>query len=258
MSIVRKELVMALSKNLPQEVVNHTIDEYLHIKRQFYLRHFQPSELQGGRFAECVVRLLQFLHTGSYTPFGSYLRNTDSIINAISNDTNHTDTIRYLIPRQARILLDVRNKRDVAHVGGEVNPNYSDSLFICHAADWILSELVRHFYSCSPDEARRIVASINEIRIPIVTEVDGFVRIQNTNLDAREKSLVVLYYKQPTKVSDTDIFKWIIYSNFSRFQKDILAKLHAEALIHYAAGRCTLIDKGIAYVEKHISLDLLV
>jgi hypothetical protein len=105
------------------------------------------------------------------------------------------------------VILDVRNKRDIAHVGGEVSPNHSDALLVVQAADWILTEFVRHFYSCTIDEAQRIVSSINEIRIPIVAEIDGFVRVQDTSLDARTRALVVLYYKRPEKVKDADLAK---------------------------------------------------
>lgn len=258
MSIAKNHLVKSLSSNLPLDIVNHMVDEYLEIKRRFYLRQYRPSELNGGRFGECIARLIQHLNTGSYTPFGAYLGNTDSILNAISNNTTQSETFRFLVPRLTRVLLDMRNKRNVAHVGGEVDPNYSDSVFVCHAADWIMTEVVRYFYSCSSEEARRIVANINEVRIPIVTEVDGFVRVQSTSLDARDKTLVVLYYKQPSKVADTDLAKWIMYANLSRYKNDILSKLHAEALTHYADGRCTLLPKGIAYVEKNIAFDLLV
>jgi 5-methylcytosine-specific restriction endonuclease McrBC GTP-binding regulatory subunit McrB len=107
------------------------------------------------------------------------------------------------------------------------------------------------------DEAKQIVVSINEVRIPVVAEVDGFVRVQNTKLETSKKVLVVLYYKRPEKVSDANLAKWIKYKNISRLKTEILSKLDAEAIIHYESGLCTLLPKGIMYVEKNISLDLL-
>ena len=254
MSIGKDELVKALSANLPNEIVIIMLDEYEHIKQQFLLRKFQPSELNAGRFGECVMRILEYLNTGNYTPFGTQLR-SEQIIRSIENNTVHTDTIRLLIPRLVRVILDVRNKRDVAHVGGEVNSNYSDARLVIICADWILTELVRHFYSCSMDKAQQIVTSINEIRIPIIAEVDGFVRIQDTTLDARKKVLVILYYKQPNKVNDVQLAEWINYNNISRFKNSILSKLDSEAMIHYKNGLCILLPKGSIFVEKNIPLD---
>jgi len=257
MSVGRRKLFSALSKQIPTEILTRLLDDYQHIKQQFFLRKFQPSELNGARFAETVLRLIEYLDTGNYTDFGRQL-GTDQIIRRVENNTSLPDTIRIFIPRITRVILDVRNKRDVAHVGGEVSPNFSDSLLVTHSVDWILTEIVRHYYSCSMEEAKQIVASINQVRVPIVADVDGFLRVQNTRLEARDKTLVLLYHKQPTKISDSNLAKWIRYRNVNRYKSDILPALDAEALIHYESGFCTLLDKGIAYVEKNIQFDLLV
>jgi hypothetical protein len=257
MSVEKQKLIAVLSAKMPNDIVTHLLDEYMHIKQQFFLRKFQPSELNAARFGECVLRLLEYLNMGSFTPFGTQIY-SERIIKSVENNMRLPDTIRIFIPRLTRVILDVRNKRDVAHAGGEVNPNYSDALFVVHATDWILTEVVRHFHSCSIDEAQKIVNSINEVRVPIIAEVDGFVRVQDTSLDVRKKVLVILYYKRPAKVKDADLCKWSKYSNSSRFKAEVLPKLDQEELIHYEGGFCTLLPRGIGFVEKNISLDLLV
>lgn len=136
MSVQISQLETALSTQFPQEVFTALLDEYQHIKQQFFLRKFQPAELNAARFSECVLRLIEFLDTGNYTPFGKQL-NTQNIINRVSNNTGLPEGIRFFIPQLTRVLLDIRNKRNVAHVGGEVSPNYSDSLFVSHSTDWI-------------------------------------------------------------------------------------------------------------------------
>jgi hypothetical protein len=233
------------------------LDEYQHIKQQFFLRKFQPSELNSARFSECVLRLIEFLDTGGYTPFGKQLK-TQNIINHALNNTGLPEGIRFFIPQITKVLLDIRNKRNVAHVGGEVNPNYSDSLFASHSADWILVEIIRNYHTNSIDEARRIVESINETKIPVIAEVDDFVRVQNTQLNADQKTLLILYHKQPEKVRDTDLLKWIRYTNASRYKTEILKALDQQALIHYENNLCSLLPKGILYVEKNINPELIV
>jgi hypothetical protein len=257
MSVAKQSLVAALSPKLPAPILNRLLDDYQEIKQQFFLKKFQPSELNGARFCESVLRLIEYLDSGQYTDFGRQL-GTDPIIRRVENNTTLPDTLRFLIPRLTRVVLDVRNKRDVAHVGGEVNANFSDALFVTHSADWILTELVRHYYSCPIEEAKRIVTSLNQVRIPVVADVDGFLRVQNTKLDTKDKTLVLLYHKQPSKVNDSDLSKWIRYQNISRYKTAILKKLDDEALIHYEGGSCTLLEKGILYVEKNIPLDLLI
>ena len=119
MSIAKNQVIAALSPPLPNEIVTHLLDEYQDIKQHLALRKFRPSELNGGRFAECVLRLIQSLGNQSYTPFGTSLGNSDSIIKGVEQNTSLHESMRFFIPRLARIMLDVRNRRDVAHVGGD-------------------------------------------------------------------------------------------------------------------------------------------
>jgi hypothetical protein len=260
MSVNRAAISSVISPPFPSDITDHLLEEYVHIKQQFFLRKYQPSELNGGRFAECLVRLLEFLTTGTYTPFGTSFGTgvTDRVLNGALSNTALPETMRFYMSKLGRVLLDIRNKRDVAHVGGKVSPNYSDSLLVCQAADWILTDLIREYATCPIDVAQRLVRNINEVKIPIVAEVDGFVRVQKTELSMRDRTLVVLYYKQPAKVRDTDIAKWILYKNTSRYRTEILVQLHNEALIHYADGCATLLHKGERYVELHVGMELLV
>ena len=256
MSLSKSALISSLQNSLPNDVLTELLKEYERIKQQFFLNRFQPTELNGGRFAECVLRLVEFLDTENFTPFGTQL-NSESIINRSSNNVTLPSTVRFLIPRLTRVMLDVRNKRNVAHVGGEVNPNYSDSIFIVHSADWILTEIVRHYHICSIDQAASIVSTINEIQIPIVDDIDGFMRVLDTSLGTADKVLVILYSKQPEKVTEQDLRKWVEYKNSTHFKNKVLTELHNKALVHYENNSCRLTSKGIVYVEKNIPSNVL-
>lgn len=260
MSIERDKVTKALSPPLPAEIVSHLLDDYIDIKQHLAFRRFQPSELNGGRFAESVVRLLQHLHSPPYTPFGTHLGNgvAQNLRTNIESNTTLHDSLRLYIPRLVVVLLDVRNRRNVAHVGGDVNPNLSDSLFVAHTSDWIMTEILRIYYRCSINEAQQIANSLNETRVPIIANVDGFLRVQNTSLSYQHKALVMLYYKNPEKLRDSDLCKWMRHTHITRFKKDVLGQLDDDALIHYEGGLCTLLDKGKIYVEKNISMELLV
>ena len=258
MGIAANQVIAALSGPLPNAIVTQLVTEYQDIKQHFAFKKFRPSELNGGRFAECTLRLIQHIDNPPHTPLGTTLPQTDGIIRHAEGNTALPDALRFFIPRLSRILLDVRNRRDVAHPGGEVSPNFSDSVFTAHCADWILTELIRLFYQCSIDSAKKIVESLNETQIPLIADVDGFIRVQNTSLDVKEKCLAILYYKNPAKLRDADLLKWTRYANSTRFRSKILAELDAAALIHCQDGFCCLLPKGIAYTEKHVPLEILV
>lgn len=256
MSAATDTFKLILKGQIPDDLIENLLLEYQQIKEHYFLRKFRPSELNASRFCECVLRIIEYLDKDVPTPLGQQL-NTEKIIIDAGNNTTLKETIRFFIPRLSRVLLDVRNKRDIAHVGGEVNPNFSDSKFVVHASDWILTEIVRHFHNCSIDDAQKIVGSINEVKIPLIADINGFVRIQNTDLSASDKVLVILYYKNPDSVTDINIITWLRYKNPTRMKKQILMDLDNQALIHYEAGSCLLLPKGINYVEQNIPLYLI-
>lgn len=248
-----------MSANLPQEILTTLLDEYQDIKQHFLLKKFRPGELHAARFSECILRLIEFLDTGKYTSLGNHL-DAKKIISDVERNTKLPESIRLLIPRLTRVLLDIRHKRDVAHVGGEVDPNYSDSLLVLQCADWILIELIRNYHTCSINKARQIVESINETKISLVAEVDGFIRVQNPELTVGEKFLVTLYHKHPKKIRETDLEKWITHMDYVAVVKfpSFMQNLYSEALIHRQDEKCVILPRGIAYVEKNINLELIV
>jgi hypothetical protein len=255
MSIAESTIISILKPTFPEEIITNMLMEYKHIKKSFFLGEYRPAELTGARFAECVLRLLEFINTGNYTPFGTQV-NSENVINRISNNAALANTIRSFVPKLTRIILDVRNKRDVAHVGGEVSPNLSDSIFIVHSVDWILTEIVRHYHSCSINDASKIVTALNEIQIPIIDEISGFKKVLNSNLKTSDKSLVILYSEMPNSLSEEKLQKWVEYKNKTHFKAKILKPLHTSAYIHYENGLCTLTRKGALYVEKNINMSM--
>ena len=224
MSVDKYEIISKIGREIPQELFERLLDEYVELKLQFALGRHRPEELQGGRFAEILIRILEHLNDPSsspYTPLGESI-NRPKIMSLLRRNTNLLDSIRFFITSAIDILLDVRNRRDVAHVGGDVNPNYSDARLIIQLADWSLTELVRIYYKCSINEAQNIVDRINQIKVPVVAEVEGFLRVQNTSLNMRDRTLLALYHKQPEKQRDKDLMEWIQYQNPSRYKNVIL------------------------------------
>ena len=68
----------------------------------------------------------------------------------------HPDAIRLHIPRTLRLVYDIRNKRDVAHLGPDIDPNLQDSTLVVSALDWVLAEFIRLYHAgMTPDNAQK-------------------------------------------------------------------------------------------------------
>jgi hypothetical protein len=103
-----------------------------------------PGQLMGGRFAEAMLRVYQHLLGQPWTPFGTDIpaAQKTAITNAVTNSPAIDDQVRQKTVPLTRLLLDFRNNRDVAHLGG-FDANSMDALFVMNSATWVLCELVR-------------------------------------------------------------------------------------------------------------------
>lgn len=256
MDISSDTIINSLKDSITEELAKALINEYISIKRSFSLGHHSPSELAGGRFGEVLVRIFEYRRSGSYTAIGNQLKNTDSIINGFENDGSQDEFFRVFIPKTCRILMAVRNKRNVAHLSTEISPNYQDSLLVMELSTWTFSEIIRLYSNFSSNDAKGLISSINYQHIPIIEEAGGIPKILNTNLGYREKTLLLLYAKYPNWVADKDLKNWTGYANPTRFRVNFLETLSSEALTHRRNHESLLSAKGIREVEKNINMNL--
>src|SRR2546423_9437344 len=86
-------------------------------------------------------------------------------------------SIRIQIPRMLVALFEIRNNRNVGHVGGDVDPNHMDAVCVLQMSKWIVAELVRVFHNVDVDTATEIVDTLVERETPLIWEVNGLKRV---------------------------------------------------------------------------------
>ena len=70
------------------------------------------------------------------------------------------DSIRLHIPRTLRLIYDIRNKRNAAHLADGIDPNVQDATLVIRNMEWALAELVRLYHHVPADEAQQIIAEL--------------------------------------------------------------------------------------------------
>lgn len=245
---------------IPKQLRGHLKQTYSKIIINYNKHHFEPSELNGGKFCETVFRILEWYSNtdNSYLPFGQSIRNFEQSLKRFENQTNLPDSLRFHIPKMLISIYVLRNKRGVGHIGGDVNPNYMDASIIVSVSKWILAELVRLLHNISLEEAEKYVENIITKEYPLIWEVFSKKRVLDTDLDYKQKSLVLLYAEYPTPLKEKQLFDWIEYSNSSLFRSQILLPLHKIKLVEYDKNTKDILisPKGIEFVEKNIDLKL--
>ena len=237
-----------IAAGIPLDLVDEVLETYLEAKRRYHLRDLRPQEVEGGRFSEAVFRILQHMSGQQVTPLGKSLPSVDKLLTAFENVTGQPDAVRIHIPRTLRLIYDVRNKRDVAHHGDEIDPNLQDATLVVTNMDWVVAELVRLHHNVSADEAQAIIENLVTKEVPAVEEIDGQ-PVVLTDLQPRDQALLMLYRAGAAGASLEELAGWL--RTRKDHLRDRLAKLDADKriLLHPRTGRYYITAKGRSDVE---------
>lgn len=242
---------------IPIDIVNAITKEYTELESRFSRHDWAPGELNGGRFAEAVLRYLEWKESGgsSFTPFGTQI-NRSSIIHRISSNPNMPDGLRFLVPKCSELLLEIRNKRDVAHPVNIVNVDEMDSRLALRLVNWVLSEIIRVEASLSTKDIQEIIDGLSVKEISLIDDIDGDIVFVGTHLKAIDRVLVALYYEFPNSIKLTKLRQIVKYSHSTKFRDEVVNVLAKDGKAYLKDENVFITSKGIAWLEKHIDLQL--
>ncbi len=241
-----------LNKRFPKNLIEELLACYLEQKRNLALGHLRPTEVEGGRFAEVVFRLLEHFVGWAITPLGRHL-DTDKLISRLQSQPfgSAPDSVRLHIPRTLRIIYDIRNNRDAAHLADGIDPNLQDSYLVSSCLDWILAELLRLAGSSSPDDAQRLIEGITIKRIPAVEEVSSDqLKTLRPNLGPSDRVLLLLYHRGKDGATSDQLSSWLKPTQRKNLSRLFRILEHDKDLIVLTKGRFCLTRLGMREVER--------
>jgi hypothetical protein len=241
-----------LLKTYPQELVYSILNSYTELAANFIRNKIRPSEVEGGRFCEATIRMLQYKTTGTYTPMGTSL-NLDKEINTLRNlpATSFDDSIRLHIPRTIRVIYDIRSKRNSVHLGN-INPNLMDGTLVINCCKWILAELFRMESQISIEEAQRIINNLVEKELPMIQDFGGFEVILNTQLTARDRILVLLYNRGEKGATRAELSSRLPPKMRNQLGTQLSRLQHDRSFIHRDENRIYITRSGEKFTEDNI------
>lgn len=247
---IKKHLIKAIDPPL----VEALLKAYSDLKNNYYLGKYKPSELDGSHFAEVVIRILQLTTTGKYTPLGQSLpkfdlREIESYSQLPSAD--YADSIRIHIPRAILAIYGIRHRRGVAHVGGDIIPNLSDSTLIVATCDWILAELIRLYYTSSLEEAQKLVDTLVVRKVPLIQDFNGFLKVLDPSLSIPKQILVLLYQRGTQGASRKELSKWV-KTSAGNLSNALSRLVNSERYLHYSGSSYFITRAGEAHIEEEI------
>ena len=237
--------------DLPKQLREELLGAFEQIVKNYIERRWEPAELNGGKLCEVVYSIVKGKIDGNYPPRASKPQNMLDACKRLEQATSAPRSLRIQIPRMLVALYEVRNQRNVGHVGGDVDPNHMDAMCVLQMAKWIVAELVRVLHRRPVDEAAGIVDALAERETPIVWRIGQKLRVLDTKLSMKDKALVILH-ATAGPLPERHLVDFVEHSNPSVFRRDVLRKAHAARLIEYDPSSTTVAISplGIARVEE--------
>jgi hypothetical protein len=235
---------------IPAGLRSPLIAEYQSIVQNFLERRWLPSELGGGRFSEVVYTVLDGFAKERYATTPIKPSNFVEACRKLESNVKVSRSFQILIPRLLPALYEIRNNRNVGHLGGDVDPNHMDAVAVLSMCNWIMAELVRVFHGLNVDEAQEVVDRLAEVRIPLIWSDGATKRVLRPEL-AMKDQVLLLVATASCEVSSQQLLAWTEYRNTTRFE-GTLRKLHSARLIEFdvTLDRVRILPPGTKYIQE--------
>jgi hypothetical protein len=247
---------LGLERQFDPKLVAELLAAHEECHRNFYLGGLRLSEVEGGRFSEAAFRMLECAAFGRFTAINSHLDSED-LIRRIAQLPGGSlpDAIRLHIPRCLRVVYDIRNNRDAAHLGDGIDPNLQDASLVISLIDWILAEFVRISHNVSAIDAQQMVEGIVTRRAPAIQDFDGYLKVLNPELSVSEYILLLLYQRGKAGANYSELEQWVRPSMRGNLRRTLLRLVDERAQVHFDGIQYLITLAGIRQVEERRLFD---
>lgn len=194
MSLIDKQsLLAALSPPLDQVLAEQLLSEYISQERRYVLRDWEPATLDGGQFVEAAARIVYHIDSGTL----NRRKSVDECLAYVENRNDHS----HMFPdrksachlcKVLRTIYKFRSDRGAVHIDPVYTANELDSRLVIDNSRWVLSELLRTFWSGDPTEVARAIREILQFEIPAIGKYDDQIIVQRPECTADEEVLLLL------------------------------------------------------------------
>jgi hypothetical protein len=248
----------SILSGIPSALREPLLSSYREMASYYIEGKWGPAELDGGKLAEIVYTIISDVLKGttSAAPLKppQMLQACQALEKLPASSSRVGDrSLRILIPRMLPVLYEVRNNRNVGHVGGDVDPNHMDATVVYSMSSWLIAELVRIFHVVSTTEAQETVDALVERKSLLVWAVGDKKRVLDPNLSAKDQALILLH-QSIGWVPQKDLSIWVEYASAGMFGTRVLRSLHDQRMVEWDVDtrRVRISPLGIADVELRL------
>ncbi|MFJ7215716.1 hypothetical protein [Amycolatopsis sp. NPDC098790] len=244
-----------LESSYDRTLATELLEAYTEAKHNYLLGGHRLSAVEGGRFCEAAYRILEHLTKGRHTPIGVQL-DTEKTARALEslNAADFPKSVRIYLPRALRVVYDIRNSRDVAHLADGIDPNLQDATLVTAVLDWVVAEFVRLSERVDADTAQRLVTELVTRKYPVVQMFGDRPRVLRADLRASDTVLVLLYHRGATPTTLGELTAWVADSMQKNLRRTVRT-LDDKALVHLEGTEVLITRAGEHDVESRKLLE---
>ena len=201
------ELVAEVSPPLDQQLAETLIQEFVDLERRFALGDWEPATLNGGQFAEIASRIVYHVDSGNL----NRRKGVDACLKYVE-DPNSSNTHAFPQRRSSlhlcrviRTVYKFRSQRGAVHIDPDYTANELDSTLVVSLARWIMSEILRIFWTGATESVAQAIREIVRFDVPAMLVLDGRPLVLRTDCTVEEEVLLLLHNAGETGLSRTEI-----------------------------------------------------
>ncbi len=250
----RSRLIATLSPPLDHILCTQLVDEFASSERRFIQRDWEPSQLDGGQFAEIAARIVYHMDSGNisrdkdFSNCVKYIEN-DQVIHGITPRANALHIIRTL-----KTVYKFRSQRGAVHISPTYTPNHMDAKIVIECVRWVMNELLRLFWSGDREAVARVIREILQFDLPVIGVFDNRVLVQRTDLAPEEEILLLLHYAGDDGFSRTALGKSAMLPppTVTKTLQKLIAP-HCREVVQVSNGNYRLTDLGSRRIRTELS-----
>jgi hypothetical protein len=166
------------------------------------------------------------------------------------DSSKFNDAVRLHIPRSLRLVYDIRNKRDTAHLSDGIDPNLQDATLVVIVIDWVLAEFIRLYHNVPANTASKMVDGIVKRVAPIVQDFNGFLKVLNPRLGVSDHCAVLLYQRGEDGATYEELEAWARPPMRPNLQRALDALINKRDCVHFDGSRYYITRRGEQHVEQ--------
>jgi len=258
--VEKKAVVDGLSPPLDRFLATQLLDEFVSMERRFIQRDWEPTELDGGQFAEILARILFHQDSGRVDLRKEF---NDCLLYVEDEEGRNAHALQ---PRQhglhlAKILRTIykfRSQRGAVHVSPTYKPTHMDSKLLIESVRWCLNETMRLFCGGDKEDVAKAIREILQFDVPCIGTFEGAILVQRTDLTAEEEILVLLHYAGEAGFSRKELGQHCMRSapTITKSLNNLVCPAYRE-VVQIPRGNYRLTDLGSRRIREDLAEKLL-